>query len=60
MRMNEQAFGLAEATVLPGWLAAHEQAEVRKILRQTDVAFRWFVAGCVAVCGLIIAAMLLS
>jgi hypothetical protein len=58
--MNEQTFGLAQGVVLPRWLAAHEEAEVRKILRQNDVAFRWFVAGCIAVCSLIIAAMFLS
>jgi hypothetical protein len=53
MKMNEGA-------VLSGWMAANDEAEVQKILRQNDVAFRWFVAGCIAVCSLIIAAMLLS
>jgi hypothetical protein len=52
MKMNEGA-------VLSGWMA-DDEAEVQKILRQNDIAFRWFVAGCIAVCSLIIAAMLLS
>jgi hypothetical protein len=58
--MNEQTIGLSEGGVLPRWLAAHEEAEVRRILRQNDIAFRWFVAGCVVVCSLIIGAMFLS
>jgi hypothetical protein len=60
MRINEQTLGLGERMALPSWLAAQEEAEVRQILRQNDVAFRWFVAGCIAVCSLIVAAMFLT
>jgi hypothetical protein len=36
------------------------KAEVQKILRQNDLAFRRFVAVCILVCGLIMLAMFLG
>ena len=57
MRVNQQTFDGAST---PRWLAADEAAEVQKILRQNELAFRLFVTGCIVVCGLILAAMFLG
>ena len=55
MRINEQAFEASQ-----GWLATDAGSEIRKILRQNELAFRLFVAGCIMVCGLILLAMFLG
>lgn len=75
MNMSTKAFGLGdiargmragsfngEPGGLSGqiWLAGERGAEVRRILRQNELAFRLFVAVSVAVCGLILLAMFLG
>ena len=55
MRVNEQAIEASQS-----WLAADAGSEVRKIVRQNELAFRLFVAGCITVCGLIVLAMFLG
>jgi hypothetical protein len=53
MNMSTGAFEIGNSA--PGM-----NAEVRKILRQNELAFRRFVAVCILVCGLVLLAMFLG